>query len=79
MQRTSLKTFHLHKVIQTSLLFNTSRRSLGAIVKADGDHKFLHPSLNKKTMILDGLKPVAPQVIVLENQFRHLNDLPFTQ
>ena len=58
-------------------LFNTSRRCFGAaaIVKADGNHKFLHATVNRRTMMLDGLKPSAPVVIGLENTWRHHNDV----
>ena len=45
------------------------------IVKADGDHKFI-AACNKKTMVLDGLKPTSNLVHEISNPFRHQNDLP---
>ncbi|CDW90072.1 UNKNOWN [Stylonychia lemnae] len=40
------------------------------------DHKFLDDSnSNKKFIVFNGLQPTEPGVIVLENPFRHHNDL----
>ena len=65
---------------QTSLLTSSKRAfGSGAIVKADGNHKFLHASVSRKTMALDGLKPSAPVVIGLENTWRHHNDIKLSK
>ena len=47
-----------------------STRSFGAIVKADGDHKFVATS-NKKTIVFDGLKPTSNLVHAISNNYRH--------
>ncbi len=47
----------------------------GAIVKADGGHKFVAPC-NKKTIAFDRLKPSANMVHEVTNPYRHQNDLP---
>lgn len=41
-------------VIQASAM--APKRSFGAIVKADGEHKFV-AACNKKTLVFDGMKP----------------------
>lgn len=46
------------------------------IEKADGDHKFLTPAANKKTMVFDGLKASHNAHFELDNIYRHQNDLP---
>lgn len=53
----------------------SATRSFGAIVKADGDHKFLAPC-NKKTLFFDGLTPTNNVVHEITNNYRHHNDLP---
>ena len=58
------------------LLLGSSQRAFGgAIVKADGSHKFIAPC-NKKTLALDGLRPTANQTHEINNPYRHQNDLP---
>ena len=47
----------------------------GAIVKADGSHKFIAPC-NKKTFYFDNMKPTANWTHEVTNHFRHHNDLP---
>ena len=56
-------------------IMRSSIRSFGAIVKADGDHKFLAPC-NKKTLVFDGLIPTNNMVHEITNNYRHHNDLP---
>jgi hypothetical protein len=41
---------------QRLLFSQIPKRNFGAIVKADPSHKFIHASVNKKTMALDGMK-----------------------
>ena len=44
---------------------------------ADPNHKFIESKgFNKRTLFFDGLKGTAPTTIVLENPYRHHNDLP---
>ena len=75
-----MNSFRLQKQAYASL-FTTARRSFGAgaIVKADGNHKFLHASVDRRTMALDCLKPSAPAVIGLENTWRHHNDIKLSK
>ena len=47
----------------------------GAIVKADGSHKFIAP-VNRKTMAFDGMQATSATGIELDNPYRHHNDLP---
>ena len=56
----------------------TSIRRFGAVVKADGNHKFV-AACNKKTIVFEGLKPTSNMTVELSNQFRHQNDLPLTK
>jgi len=49
------------------------------IEKADGDHKFLTPDANKKTLVFDGLKASENATFELDNLYRHHNDLPLLQ
>ena len=59
----------------TMMLMAPSSRAFGAIVKAEGDHKFVAPC-NKKTIVFDGLKPTNNQMHEISNNYRHQNDLP---
>ena len=59
----------------SSLLMMPTRAFGGAIVKADGDHKFIAPC-NKKTIVFDGLAPTENLLHTLSNPYRHQNDLP---
>ena len=44
---------------------------------ADGDHKFIAPEgANKRFLFFNGLKATAPATLVVENPYRHHNDLP---
>ena len=43
------------------------------------DHKFIAAGANKKTIVFDGLKAKDNQVVVLDNQFHHLNGLSMFQ
>jgi hypothetical protein len=59
-----------------NMLLVPSRRNFGgAIVKAEGGHKFVAPC-NKKTIAFDGLKPSSNVVVEINNPYRHQNDLP---
>ena len=49
------------------------------IEKADGEHKFLTPAANKKTLVFDGMKGSENAVFELDNIYRHHNDLPLLQ
>ena len=45
--------------------------------KADGDHHFIAKEGNdKRFLVFNGLKGTAPATLVVENPYRHHNDLP---
>ncbi|MFN9979082.1 MAG: hypothetical protein ACK53Y_04170, partial [bacterium] len=47
------------------------------VEKADGDHKFItKEGSDKRFLFFNGLKATAPATIVVENPYRHHNDLP---
>ena len=47
------------------------------VEKADPDHKFIAAeNSNKRFLFFNGLKATAPATIVVENPYRHHNDLP---
>ena len=47
------------------------------VEKADPDHKFIESEgFNKKLLFFNGLRGSTPATIVLENPYRHHNDLP---
>ena len=48
------------------------------VAKADLDHKFIE-SGDKKYIFFNGLRATEPASIVIENPYRHHNDLPLTQ
>ncbi len=43
------------------------------------DHKFIAPGVNKKFMCMDGLKGTKNAVVVMDNEFHHLNGLSMFQ
>ena len=50
------------------------------VEKADPDHKFIESEgFNKKRLFFNGLKGSTPATIVVENPYRHQNDLPLLQ
>ena len=55
-------------------MMQPSTRNFGAIVKADGEHKFVAPC-DKKMIAFEGLKATGNFTISLNNQFRHQNDI----
>ena len=61
--------------IRFGMVTNQVRGFGGAIVKADGDHKFIAPC-NKKMVAFTGMQATSPTMIELDNPYRHLKDLP---
>ena len=57
-------------------LNSTTMRAFGAVQKPSGDHLFLTADANKKTRVFDGLQASKPHTVVLDNVYRHHNDLP---
>ena len=50
------------------------------VEKADPDHKFIAAEAsNKKFLFFNGLKATAPATVVVENPYRHHNDLPLNK
>ncbi len=50
------------------------------VEKADGDHKFItSEGSNKRFLFFNGLKATAPATVVIENPYRHHNDLPLVK
>ena len=56
----------------------TARRNFGAVVKADGSHKFIQP-VDKKFIAFEGLKGTSTANVALDNSYRHHNNLPLLQ
>lgn len=70
----------LAKTLQQSRRLNAMpMRAFGAVQKPGADHKFLTAEANNKTMVFDGLKASTPHTVVLDNAYRHHNDLPLSQ
>ena len=55
------------------MLAQQNTRSFGAIVKADGDHKFI-ASTDKKYLAFNGMRATSNQMISLDNHYRHQNN-----
>ena len=50
------------------------------VEKADGDHKFISSEgSNKKFLFFNGLKASDPATVIVENPYRHHNDLPLNK
>ena len=70
-----MQKYAQHYMGATRPLMRSSQRNFGAIVKADGDHKFI-ANCNKKTIVFDGLAPTNNLEHAISNNYRHQNDLP---
>ena len=57
------------------MLFNMSRRAFGAVQKPSGEHKFIAPMTDKRFLSFEQLKPTANAPFVLDNLYRHHNEL----
>ena len=50
------------------------------VEKADPNHHFIEKEgFNKRFLFFNGLKAASPATIVVENPYRHHNDLPLLQ
>lgn len=55
-----------------------AKRNFGAVVKADGEHKFVAPT-TQKMLAFEGMKGTANHTYAVDNLYRHHNNLPLYQ
>ena len=49
------------------------------VEKADPDHKFIASDVNKRFLFFQGMRATEGATVVVENPYRHHNDLPLLQ
>ena len=74
----SQRNFRLQKCLSSPMFLLPLRAFGGAVEKADPNQKHIAP-LDKRFLMLNGMKGTSKYTFVLENPYRHHNDLGLFQ